>query len=163
MLVQGFIRRFNRELGTQITAIDPDVFTALARHSWPGNIRELQSVLRQAMLRGSAGCLRLRHLPEHWNASVIPGADLPPRPTPEPIVGQDLERFVRERLAAGSQTIWEDVKRIIDQQLLTIVLDECGGSQAQAAVRLGVARQTLRSRLRELRLWPTNNRSDTTE
>ena len=48
MLIHQYLRRFNRELGREIREIAPEALERLNRHSWPGNIRELQSVLKQA-------------------------------------------------------------------------------------------------------------------
>src|SRR5205807_596512 len=51
MLVQLFVQRFNRELGREVQSVAPEVLDRLRSYSWPGNIRELQSVLKQALLQ----------------------------------------------------------------------------------------------------------------
>jgi two-component system response regulator AtoC len=53
MLVQHFLRRFSRELGRQVQEVAPEALERLRGYSWPGNIRELQSVLKQALLQAS--------------------------------------------------------------------------------------------------------------
>ena len=51
MLVSHYVRRFGRELGREVVDIAPAAMDRLRDYPWPGNIRELQNVLRQALLR----------------------------------------------------------------------------------------------------------------
>src|SRR5438045_8029942 len=53
VLVQHYLRRFSRELGREVREVAPEALERLRRYAWPGNIRELQSVLKQALLRAS--------------------------------------------------------------------------------------------------------------
>ena len=61
MLVRHYLRRFSRELGREVHEVAPEALERLRRYSWPGNIRELQSVLKQALLqaRGTTSAPRL--------------------------------------------------------------------------------------------------------
>jgi two-component system nitrogen regulation response regulator GlnG len=54
--VRHFVRRFSNELGRDVREIAPETMDCLCHYSWPGNIRELQSTLTQALLQtvGSA-------------------------------------------------------------------------------------------------------------
>src|SRR6476619_5396620 len=47
LLVQYFVRRFSRELGREVREVAPEALERLRGYEWPGNIRELQSVLKQ--------------------------------------------------------------------------------------------------------------------
>lgn len=122
----------------------------LRAYSWPGNIRELQSVLKQALLRTTG------------SVSVLLPAMLPELTTePPPVVGSEaapappgLEQFIRRRLADGSEALHEEAHRELDRLLLPLVMEHTRGNQFQAAKVLGVARQTLRRRLRELHITP---------
>ena len=53
LLVRHYLRRFSRELGREVQEVAPEALERLQRCSWRGNIRELQSVLKQALLRAS--------------------------------------------------------------------------------------------------------------
>src|SRR4029077_11779894 len=53
VLVQHFLRRFSCELGREVREVAAEALERLRAYSWPGNIRELQSVLKQALLRAS--------------------------------------------------------------------------------------------------------------
>ena len=52
LLIRYFMRRFGRELGRDVCEAAPDALERLRAYAWPGNIRELQSVLKQALLAG---------------------------------------------------------------------------------------------------------------
>ena len=64
MLVQHYLRRFSRELGREVREVAPEAMERLRSYSWPGNIRELQSVLKQALLQASGTVLLPAFLPE---------------------------------------------------------------------------------------------------
>jgi len=96
--VRHYWRRYGRELGREVTEVTPETMERLQRHAWPGNIRELQNVLKQALLRASAATavtsLELSTL-RSWgvtNVNLIPnGVDLESRSaTPEAEVEDEL-------------------------------------------------------------------------
>src|ERR1700756_3520653 len=64
MLVQYYLRRFNRELGREVREVAPEALERLRSYSWPGNVRELESVLKQALLQASGPALLPAFLPE---------------------------------------------------------------------------------------------------
>src|SRR5207302_3410950 len=64
LLVRHYLRRFSRELGREVRDIAPETLERLRNHPWPGNIRELQSVLKQALLQASGTVLLPAFLPE---------------------------------------------------------------------------------------------------
>src|SRR6266446_914559 len=64
LLVQHYLRRFSRELGRDVRQIAPEALDHLRRYAWPGNIRELQSVLKQALLQASGAVLLPAFLPD---------------------------------------------------------------------------------------------------
>ncbi|HTN77552.1 MAG TPA: sigma-54 dependent transcriptional regulator, partial [Pirellulaceae bacterium] len=56
-LVHHYVRRFSRELGREVASIAPEALARLSAYAWPGNIRELQSILKQALLQASGSVL----------------------------------------------------------------------------------------------------------
>ena len=150
MLVQHYVRRFSPELGREAREIGPEAMERLREYPWPGNIRELQSVLKQALLRSTGPVLVPAFLPE-----------LAPRKADEPATaigaGSRLEALIEQRLRDGSQDLYEEARRELDRFLLPLVLRSTGGNQLQAARILGIARRTLRLRLRELGLSVTKS------
>jgi DNA-binding NtrC family response regulator len=66
-----------------------------------------------------------------------------------------LGAFIRLCLASDDGDQYAQAHRRLDRLFLTRVLEATGGNQHDAARRLGIARETLRRRLRELGLHPT--------
>jgi nitrogen regulation protein NR(I) len=147
MLVGHYVRRFNRELGRDVREVSPEALALLAAYSWPGNVRELQSVLKQALLQASGSVLVPAFLPDlltHGRDDSTPLRDAD---------GQlDFAAFIRQQLEAGSNELYGQSHEKLDRLLLPLVLEFTGGNQHQAARVLGIARQTLRQKLRDLGL-----------
>jgi two-component system nitrogen regulation response regulator GlnG len=147
MLVRHYARRFGREMGRATTDVAPAAIDRLRDYGWPGNIRELQNVLRQALLRAHGQVLLPEFLPELSRASEVDGTrELVARDGD----GPSLESIVRKGLASGTENLHEETHRWVERILLPMVLEHTQGNQRRAARILGIARKTLRDKLREL-------------
>jgi transcriptional regulator with GAF, ATPase, and Fis domain len=138
LLVQHYLRRFNRELRRSVQEIAPEAMAKLLAYSWPGNVRELQSVLKQALLQAAGVVL----LPE-----FLPPLPQPTEPEPEVL---DLPAFIAARLGDGSDRLHTECVEWLERILLPQVLRHTGGNQLRAARLLGITRGSLRTKLREL-------------
>jgi two-component system nitrogen regulation response regulator GlnG len=147
LLVRHYLRRYRRELGREVREAAPETMERLQSHSWPGNIRELQNVLKQALLRASGTVLLPSFLPETLDDAE--GLSLSSRRAGEEL---DLKGFIRGRLEPAASKLYSETHREVDRLLLTSVLEYTEGNQHRAARLLGIARQTLRLKLRDLGL-----------
>lgn len=59
-LVWTFVKEFEKTMAKRIESISPKNMQALQRYSWPGNIRELQNVVEQAMIVCQENVLHVR-------------------------------------------------------------------------------------------------------
>src|SRR5207237_7914719 len=82
LLVRHYLRRFSRELEREVQEVAPEVLERLRGYSWPGNIRELQSVLKQALLKASGSVLLSAFLPELSGYCGERAQDSPSGPDP---------------------------------------------------------------------------------
>jgi len=148
MLVQYYLRRFNRELGREVREVTPEGLERLRGYPWPGNVRELQSVLKQALLKASGPVLLPAFLPEPLGETGAAASPAPPLAA-EP----GVETFViRQRVGSDVRDLYAETHRQVDRLLLPRVLEHTRGNLQQAALLLGIARQTLRLKLRDLGL-----------
>lgn len=149
-LIRYFLQHCSRELGREVQEIAPEAVELLRRYSWPGNVRELKSVVKQAVLRTYGAFLVPAFLP------VLPGiTNAIPRNLPAAVDDGNLELLLGRSQSSDHPDLYAEAHRGLDRRLLTRVLDDVGGNQHQAARRLGIARETLRRRLRELGLHVT--------
>jgi two-component system nitrogen regulation response regulator GlnG len=152
LLVRHYLQRFNFELGREVREVAEEALQRLRDYSWPGNVRELQSVLKQALLRAHGPILLPDFLPELAEARGESAAPVAPSPG-----GFDPEAFIRQRLGPDSRDLYAETHRELDRLVLPRVLEHTGGSQQRAALLLGIARRTLRQKLRDLGMYATHS------
>jgi DNA-binding NtrC family response regulator len=141
----------NRELGREVRAVTLEAMDLLRSYPWPGNIRELQSVLKQTLLGVTGPVVTAESIP----ASVSAYAVQPRAEETAPLSGSArsaFESFLRQELQEGGEDLYQHVHRQVDQRLLPLVLQTTGGNQLRAAQLLGITRRTLRLKLRDLGL-----------
>jgi two-component system nitrogen regulation response regulator GlnG len=153
MLVQHYLKRFGKELGREVREIAPETIQRLRGYSWPGNIRELQSVIKQALLQAQGSVLLPSFLPDFSGGTSEGGAAA----TASTGVDLGIQSFVQQRLQPDARNLYAEVHGQLDKFLLAAVLEFTGGSQHQAARLLGIARQTLRLKLRDLGMRVTQS------
>ncbi|MGC1274643.1 MAG: sigma-54 dependent transcriptional regulator, partial [Planctomycetaceae bacterium] len=145
LLARHFLRRFARDLGKDVNGLSDDALAALRRYSWPGNLRELQSVIKQSLLHASGPVLLREFLP-----AVFDEGD---EPQTSSITASDLsaiDGYLDEQFKAGASELFTSTVRSVKHRLLTRALELTGGNQLQAARLLGVSRSTLRNELKSL-------------
>ncbi|MFL5329928.1 MAG: sigma-54-dependent transcriptional regulator [Gemmataceae bacterium] len=143
LLTRYYLRRFCRELGKELPTVPSETASALARYPWPGNIRELQSVLKRTLLQLRGSVL----LPEFLPAEVREPSPLPTR------AAVNWPEFIDHRIAAGSEHVYAESLETMERELLTRVLKHTNGNQLQAAKILGITRGSLRTKLRALGIF----------
>jgi two-component system nitrogen regulation response regulator GlnG len=116
----------------------------LRKCAWPGNIRQLQSVIKQALLHATGSVLIAAFLRSAESASETP----PGAASQEDWAA--FTTFIRGRLESGSTELNAEAQLEVDRVLLPAVLEFTDANQFQAARILGLSRQTLRQRLRTI-------------
>ncbi len=145
-LIDFFLDKVNRELGTELVGVSAEARELLLRHSWPGNVRELENALVRAAVLARGRSL----VPEDFALAGQPrqaASDVLP-----------LEEAVRQRLAdllaADATATPSDLHAMlisaVERPLIEVVLERAGGNQVKAADMLGINRNTLRKKITEL-------------
>jgi two-component system nitrogen regulation response regulator GlnG len=151
-LAHYFLFRFDRELGLDLRGFAPETLALLQGYSWPGNVRELQSAIKQAMLSASGHILSPEFLPEALHRAAAPAGTPLSGPEGEAEAVADLSGFIEGLLRRGETGLHPRVIDAVERMLLTRVLRQTHGHQAQASELLGLNRATLRHKLRALGL-----------
>src|SRR5439155_3723432 len=123
LLVNYYLRRFNRELGRDVREVAPQTMDRLRSYPWQGNIRELQSVVKQALLHASGTVLIPAFLPELSTTenATDSGAGGPGAASNEG--WSAFKDFIRHRLRSGSTDLNAEAQQEVDRVLLPAVLD----------------------------------------
>jgi two-component system nitrogen regulation response regulator GlnG len=145
LLTDHFVRLLARKLGRGVHGISPEVRERLVEYKWPGNVRQLQSALKYAIIRASGEVLTLDCLPENLLQS---GAE-PQRSKGVPTL-PDVAARTADLLNAGETDLYRQLCLELDRTVLDLVLRHVKGNQVQASELLGISRTTLRAKLRLL-------------
>jgi formate hydrogenlyase transcriptional activator len=124
LLVSHFVQMFSRRMGKQIHSIPDETLAALKVYSWPGNVRELQNLIERAVIRADNGVL--------------------PNPLPK------LEN--KPFLLSQTGNSFDDSQREVILMALHKTRWVIGGPRG-AAVRLGLKRTTLITKMKKLGIF----------
>jgi DNA-binding NtrC family response regulator len=147
VLLEHFLRRFSRELGKEVVDVSPETLETLMHYRWPGNVREFQSVLKQAILQAIGPVLLPGFLPPAVRAAGIEGNGELHSQSGEIAA---LENFIDERIQAHSTDLYAEMLAYVERIALTRVLRHTGANQSTAAKMLGITRGSLRNKIRTL-------------
>ncbi len=123
LLADEFMKRSCRKIGKAIQGIDPDAARILTTYNWPGNVRELENVIERAV--------------------VLTQSDL--------ITKRDLTGLtVRDTSQTREGTI--EPLAHVEKRHIKFCLDALEWNMSLCAERLGIHRNTLRSKIKEYKL-----------
>ena len=145
-LIERFLARYARELGKDVDGISPAALELLMHYRWPGNIRELQTVIKKALLQATGPVL----LPEFLPREVVSLRKQQAPTARQNLPPSDLAAFVEGRLRDGHQGLYAETLAMMDRYLLTRVLQFVDGNQSNAAKILRITRGCLRRKLHDL-------------
>ncbi len=150
LLIEHYLRRLGAELGKPDPQLAPLTLEKLEAYSWPGNIRELQSVLKQLILQANGSVLLSDFLPDVVRNGALANS-------PEPVAAvlratTDWDAFVAERITQGSENLYAEGLVLLEREVLLRVLRHTSGNQVQAARILGITRGSLRNKIRSLNI-----------
>lgn len=120
LLANHFLQKANYELEKEILGFDDEVLETFQRYGWPGNLRELQNVIKRAVLLTKGKFVLLENLPTKIASATSAPAD-------------EYELFKNKN----------------EQEMLLEVLEKTNGNKSRAARILKVDRKTLYNKLKQ--------------
>jgi two-component system response regulator HydG len=126
-LVRGMAARFNTKFRKDLFTISSQAMAALETFHWPGNIRQLENAVQQAVLVSNGTELLLQHLPQPIREY------LPAVPDADPSRGESLFHN----------------REVVERSVIQRALANNGNSRARAAHSLGISRVTLYKKMKK--------------
>ncbi|MCB2055099.1 MAG: sigma 54-interacting transcriptional regulator, partial [Geminicoccaceae bacterium] len=157
-LVRHFAVGAHRD-GLPLKSLDADAMRRLKAHDWPGNVRELENLVRRLSVLYAEEIIGEACIVAELEQAAAPPAAAFAGVAGEGAPGESLsaavERHLRRHLRsfAGDGVpvgIYQHVLREVERPLITGVLAATKGNQLRAADMLGLNRNTLRKKIREL-------------
>ncbi len=151
-LVRHFFAQAERE-GLGAKQMEPAAIDLLKRYRWTGNVRELENLVRRLAALCPDDIITATHIAQELDRpATMPAGE----PTSE---AEDLSGFMEQYLAKYFNGFGEDlpppgllqrILRDVEYPLITASLAATRGNQIRAAELLGVNRNTLRKKIRDL-------------
>jgi len=147
ILVQHFLKKFSY-LKKQELTISDEAMDALLKYQWPGNIRELENVIQYAII--------------HATGQTISKSKLPPKifenntKNDFNFLSKKLKSLANEiissEIISGTNNAYEEFLKIVEKPLIMAVLDKTLNNKTEASKILGINRNTLRKKIKELEI-----------
>jgi two-component system nitrogen regulation response regulator GlnG len=146
-LVSHFLTAFAQEQCASPKVFSSEATALLMAYSWPGNVRELENVVKRASALATTSLILPDHLPDSIRSrATAQEAGTRPESFPTEWIRSELTRL-QESLDGR---LHDHFVACVERPLLELVLRRAGGNQVKAAELLGINRNTLRKRIREL-------------
>jgi DNA-binding NtrC family response regulator len=158
-LVAHFLRIYSDRNEKHVVHIQPQAIEALQDYHWPGNVRELQNYVERAVAMADGDELTIELLPEtvmgkpERRGGKIRGVDL------DTLVYEVVQQGVNQ-LGVDEHHLHEKIVNRVEKELIVQVMQICNSVQTKAANRLGINRNTLRSKLVEYNLEEKEEKAD---
>ena len=151
-LARHFLEQAAAE-GLPLKSLDRGAVDRLKQHRWPGNVRELENLVRRLAALYAQEVVGV-DVVEAELADAAPVADAGDEPASEGL-GAAVERHLKDYFAAHkdglpASGLYDRVLQEIERPLITLSLGATKGNQIKAAQLLGLNRNTLRKKIREL-------------
>ena len=142
LLAENFTRLAAERYKLPARTIAPAAMRRLVEYDWPGNVRELRNAIERAMVLAEGAELTARDLPEEINA----------RNETQNILAGEAAGESGDGLSVPFTADFRADRREFERRYITRCLEETGGNVTRAAGILGMHRQSLQHKLRELGL-----------
>ena len=115
------------QLGTKVFALQPGVLDRLSRHLWKGNVRELENILVEAVVRARGKAILL----------------------------EELEEIIGENHSAPPVNLESFSLPLMEREHIQKTLKHVEWNRSKAARLLGISLPTLRSKIRKYSITPS--------
>src|SRR4051812_42813919 len=148
-LVSYFLQKYGKELGFPQASIQPDALQFLQGQPWPGNVRELENVVRKVLLLARGFSINMEHV-----RTALSKVSAPIASTTQP-----LKTLVGDLLFAAQRGEMDDAHakllQMAEREIFSQAIQMAHGNQARAARWLGVSRLTMREKLTQFGIHPS--------
>lgn len=128
LLCEHFIQKFNKELNKDIKNISKQALEFLKKYTWPGNIRELESIIYEAIVMSETQHIEEANLPMRVKGNKL----------------EDDEPF--ESGKSLNETVIKLTEKV-ERKIIEKTLREAGWNKTKTAQKLGFSRKTLYNKM----------------
>ena len=153
-IAEHFLRQFSAEEGKDFQSFSAEAVALLSDYDWPGNVRQVQNVVRNIVVLNDGGVVGTEMFPEplkSWSGDVQEPAKLQQGPISPRLMADFLNE--KESPAAGNtapasgfpiRPMWQ-----VEREMIEEAIRACGGNVPRAAALLELSPSTVYRRLRD--------------
>ncbi len=141
--------------GLPAKSIDTAAIERLKRHHWPGNVRELENLVRRLVALYTQDTISVDLVEAELSTTMTAGYDEVEQQNLN--VSQSLELYLADYFAGFGKEmppagLYQRILRMVEPPLITAALTATRGNQIRASELLGLNRNTLRKKIRDLEI-----------
>ena len=156
LLANHFLNKHATDLSQEEIYLSSETIKILNGYSWRGNIRELENVIKRAVVLARTGPILSEHLPDHIISENFKGAKT------DGLLNNRFKQLIREYLLKNQEVqdghIYEKVIQLVEKQLFEATLEKHSGKQVSVAKALGINRNTLKRKIDAMKIEIKKNR-----
>ena len=142
LLARHFLAKSARDLGVEPKRLSEPAMNYLVAQDWPGNVRQLENVCHWLTVMAPAQTVGVGDLPPELREEAAGGG--------EPDWTVALRRQAEKALMRGESGIMQALTREFEKTLIAKALQHTGGRRIEAAMLLGIGRNTITRKIAEL-------------
>jgi two-component system nitrogen regulation response regulator GlnG len=175
-LTRHFLQQSAQQLGVEPKRIAPSALEWIARFDFPGNVRQLENLCHWVTVMAPSQSIEVKDLPPEilgqTEASVLDASTLSstpshpvasaPAPSAAPLMASSssnawpwelgLHTEAAALLKEDRQDVWDVLSQRFEGVLIQAALASTRGRRIEAAVKLGIGRNTITRKIQELKL-----------
>lgn len=145
LLVEYFLNKYSYIRGGKLSISDLAI-DVLKKYNWPGNVRELENVIQYSIVQSSQDTITVYDLPEKFqNLEYNVNEDS----LKDKLYNLSLQ-LIDSANISGNFDVYNDYMKIVEVPLIIAALYKTNGNKSHASKILGINRNTLRSKIKEL-------------
>ena len=156
LLANHFLNKHATDLSQGEIYLSSETIKILNSYSWRGNIRELENVIKRAVVLARTGPILSEHLPDHIISEDFKGAET------DGLLNNRFKQLIREYLLKNQEAqdghIYEKIIQLVERQLFEITLEKHSGKQVSVAKALGINRNTLKRKIDAMKIEIKKNK-----
>lgn len=153
LLADFYIKKYSRKTGRPVKQLSASAMERLAKHHWPGNIRELENAIHTAVVLSKENELLPEDFPMVAGTSPSVGNALDNmRDNYQSLFRSVVESVFDKMMTSSEGRIHNLLTDALEQSLVEAALEATEQNQVRAAQLLGISRNTLRERMRRFDL-----------
>ena len=150
LLANHFLNKHATDLSQGEIYLSSETIKILNGYSWKGNIRELENVIKRAVVLARTGPILSEHLPDHIISEDFKGAET------DDLLNNRFKQLIREYLLKNQEAqdghIYAKIIQLVERQLFEVTLEKHSGKQVSVAKTLGINRNTLKRKIDAMKI-----------